>query len=101
MSNKSVYRNPVLLIDDRHTALGIDDVYTGLNVYSITDVEVLVKWWNLVIKKAGARLTNKVQDKGLQEFHSAIWITLNTLLPDVMLRFEHITERELLTRLHR
>jgi len=88
----------VLLIDDRHTELGIDDVYTGMNVYTITDLKLLVDWWNLVIQKAGARLTNKVQDKGLQEFHSAIWITINVLLPDVRVRFEDITEKHLISK---
>lgn len=90
-----------LFINQQHTELGIDDVYTGMDVYSITDVQLLVQWWNLVIKKAGALLTNKVQDKGLQAFHSAIWIRINILLPEERLRFEHITERDLLPKLAR
>lgn len=90
-----------LFINQHHLELGIDDVYIGMDVYSITDIQLLVQWWNLIIKKAGARLTNKVQDKGLQLLHSAIWIRINILLPEERLRFEHITERDLLPKLAR
>ncbi len=79
-----------MLITRAHTALGIDPIWTGLEVEKIIDLEILITWWNLVMSKAGDKVSGKIYDKGLQEFHCSLWIRINQLHPKYLLRYEDL-----------
>lgn len=83
----------LLLINEAHLPVVKDYTWLGMNVYTVTDLNLLIEWWNSLLKIAETR-----EDKALIQFSSALWIRVNELHPKVTLRFEDITRPELLKK---
>ncbi len=78
-----------------HLAVGIDAGWTGVNVYSITDLALLVEWWNKTIRYGGDAITREIADKELAAFNTALWLRINMIHPKQLLSFADITKPEL------
>jgi hypothetical protein len=91
--------NRSLLIDEELLAIGIDDTWTGMNVYTVHDLQLLIEWFNKTIRYAGDQLTREVKDNKFKQFHAALWIRINYLHPQYILRFADITHPELLKKI--
>lgn len=83
-----------LLITNWHSTLGIDPVYIGLNVYGMTDLDLLIEWINLVGKYMDSLVDGQSsKEKELSLLNAALWIRINQLHPKVLLKFSDIRKR--------
>lgn len=85
-------------INTVHLAVGIDESWTGVNVYSITDLALLVEWWNKTIRYGADPITREIADKQLAAFHTALWLRINLIHPKQLLSFADITKPELVRK---
>ena len=90
-----------LIIQPQHLVIGIDQSWLGVNVYTITDLNVLVEWWNKTIRYAGDPVTKEVKDRNLGHFHSALWVRINLIHPKYQLCMADITDPEMVRRIVR
>jgi hypothetical protein len=88
----------ILLIDHDHLPIVRDTTWLGMNVYEVNIMELLIEWWNNTIRYAGHTQTREIKDKKIQLFHSAVWIRINMLHDNPMLRFVDITIPELMKK---
>lgn len=75
-----------------------DEIWLGMDIYKVTDINLLITWYNKTILFAADQKTRQLKDLQWQRFHAALWIRINQLHPKELLRFEDITNRELLKR---
>lgn len=87
-----------LLIDTQHMAIIQDTTWLGMDVHQVTDLNLLIDWWNKTILFAADQKTREINDAGWQRFHSALWIRINALHPKYLLKFDDITKPELLKK---
>ena len=88
----------VLLIDQDHLPIVKDETWTGMNLYTVEDLQLLITWWNHTILFAADRITKEIKDKKMQAWHSALWIRINMIHPKHLLRFTDITYPEMLKK---
>lgn len=83
-----------LLIDESHCSIGIDEMWQGINVHTMTDLSLLIQWYNKVEKTIAASMLPATHPRGkwLQQFSSALWIRINQLHPKLLLKFDDIKE---------
>ncbi|HMU68457.1 MAG TPA: hypothetical protein PKC38_00540 [Chitinophagales bacterium] len=86
------------VIESAHLVAGIDASWLGVNVYSITDLNKLIEWWNKLIRYAGDPVTREITDRELGRFHSALWVRINMIHPKEHLLFADITDPEFVRR---
>jgi hypothetical protein len=92
------HRPMILLIDQDHMRIIKDDTWTGMNLYTVNDLDLLITWWNMTIFYAADRITREIKDKKIQAWHAALWIRINMLHKKHFLRFDDITQPELLKK---
>lgn len=85
-------------LQPEHAAIGIDRSWVGVNVYQVTDLNVLIEWWNKTIRYAGDPVTKEVTDRKFAHFHSALWVQINLIHPKEHLCFADITDPEMVRR---
>jgi len=79
-------------INHWHCSIGIDEVNVGLNVHSVTDLQILIDWWNAAVRYERNLKDGKTSTPNqLQYLLAAIWIRINMIHPKFLLRFEDIT----------
>jgi hypothetical protein len=87
-----------LIITHKHQLIIKDESWMGYNVYSMNELHVLIEWWNKTILYAADRITREIKDKSWIDFHAAVWIRVNELHPKKLLKFDDITNPELLRK---
>lgn len=99
-ARKSVgVENRLQLVDHWCVQLGFDDTYAGLNIYTMTDLNLLIKWWNLTVRYMNNLVEGKTSKQTEMSYlQAALWIRINELHPKVLLRFEDITHKTLLCK---
>jgi hypothetical protein len=88
-----------LTISAEQTIIGIDRSWIGVNVYKVTDLQLLIEWWNKVIRYAGVNLSKDQRSDDMAHFHAAVWIRINELHPTFRLKFKDITDPDLLRKI--
>ncbi|MFZ1806879.1 MAG: hypothetical protein WAU36_06655 [Cyclobacteriaceae bacterium] len=73
----------------------IDDIWQGLDVYHITDLNLLIEWWNSVkkyvhLKELAAEDKKYRIESWIEFFYASLWIRINQLHPKLLLRFDDI-----------
>lgn len=78
-----------------HQLPGMSSAYLGLDIFQITDLQILIIWWNKIIQFAGP--VNQIKDRKLAELQTAVWQRINQLVEDPI-RFEDITIQNLIKK---
>lgn len=70
----------------------IDKSWNGVDLMQVSDLDMLVEWWNKLIRYAGA--VNTIREKQLAALQNVLWVRINQVHPKQVLRFEDITDRK-------
>lgn len=91
-----IEKERALFIDHWHTTFGIGEEFLGLNVYTMSDLQLLIDWWNCTVRYMASLVDGKSsKEKELANLQAALWIRINQLHPKYMLRFSDITFKSL------
>src|SRR5690606_5323285 len=78
-------------VTDKHK-LVTGSSWIGVDIHQVTDVGLLVEWWNKLLRVGGP--VNRIADKDLHLLQCALWVRINALHPTRALKFEDLESVE-------